>query len=148
VRIQGETVQVAARITRIEGYSAHADAAALTAWTRARGRVAGGVFLIHGEPEASAALAARLVQAGVAPAARVLRPVLDEGYRLRPGAAPEGTGPAPRARRLHPAEVGAPDWHNQRAALLLGIEEALDAAPDDRTRAALLERLRRAVEGR
>jgi metallo-beta-lactamase family protein len=148
VRIQGETVQVAARVTRIEGYSAHADAAALSAWARARGPVAGGVFLIHGEPEASEALAARLAGEGVAPAARVLRPVLDEGFRLHRGTAPEGLGPAPHARRLDPEHVGALDWHNQRAALLLGIEEALDAAPDDRTRAALLDRLRRAVTPR
>ena len=148
VRIQGETVQVAARIARIEGYSAHADAAALTAWARARGRVAGGLFLIHGEPEASEALAGRLAAEGVAPAARVLRPVLDEGYRLLPGAAPESAAAPTRVRRLHPEDIGAPDWHNQRAALLLGIEEALDGAPDDRTRAALLERLRRAIESR
>jgi metallo-beta-lactamase family protein len=148
VRIQGETVQVAARVARVEGYSTHADAAALARWVAARGPVAGGVFLIHGEPEASEALAARLVKEGLAPAARVLRPVLDEGFRLRLGVAPEGLGPAPHARRPHPEDVGAPDWHNERAALMLGIEEALDAAPDDRTRAALLDRLRRAIGGR
>ncbi|MFN3449916.1 MAG: MBL fold metallo-hydrolase RNA specificity domain-containing protein [Roseococcus sp.] len=147
VRILGETVKVAARIATIEGYSAHADAAALTRWAAARGPVAGGVFLVHGEPEASTALAARLAAAGVAPAARIARPVLDEGFRLAPGAAPAPGPRLPRARRLHPEEVGLPDWHNQRAALLLRIEEALDTAPDDETRAALLERLRRAVEG-
>ena len=49
-------------------------------------------------------------------------------------------------RRGAPETVGEPDWHNRRAALLLGIEEALDQAPDDRSRAALIDRLRRAME--
>ncbi|WP_456299889.1 hypothetical protein, partial [Falsiroseomonas oryzae] len=49
-------------------------------------------------------------------------------------------------RRLRPETVGRPDWHNARAALLLGIEEALEKAGDDRTRAALLDRLRRALD--
>ena len=143
VRIQGEPVKVAARIARIEGYSGHADQPELLRWIAARGPVTGGLFLVHGEPEAMEAMAA--VVPGISPA-RIFRPVLDEGFRLRPGAVPERL-PARPGRRSHPENVGRLDWHNERAALLLGIEEAIEQAGDDRTRAALIDRLRRAMAG-
>ncbi len=60
--------------------------------------------------------------------------------------APERDEAASRRRRERPESIGRPDWHNARAALLLGIEEALEQAGDDRTRAALLDRLRRALD--
>jgi metallo-beta-lactamase family protein len=142
VRIQGEPVRVGARITKIEGYSGHADAPELARWLAARGPVAGGVFLVHGEEEAIAGLAARLHE----PAGHVIRPTLDEAFRLEPGAIPERDEAASRRRRDRPETVGRPDWHNARAALLLSIEEALEQAGDDRTRGALLDRLRRAME--
>jgi metallo-beta-lactamase family protein len=147
VRIQGETFQVAARIERIDGYSAHADGPELGRWIAARAPVRGGVFLVHGEPEAIEGLALRVVGRGIAPAMSVFRPVLDEAFLLEPGAVPRRDPAASIGRRAQPESVGEPDWHNQRAALLLGIEEALEGAPDDRTRAAALDRLRRAVEG-
>jgi metallo-beta-lactamase family protein len=148
VRIQGETIRVAARIERIEGYSGHAAGPELGRWIAARGPVAGGVFLVHGEQKAIEGLAKRVVGRGIAPDDRVIRPALDEAFRLPPGGPPERDAAASRARRDRPETVGLPDWHNQRAALLLGIEEALEEAGDDRTRAALLERLRRALDAR
>ena len=57
VRIQGEPVKVAARIARIEGYSGHADQPELLRWIAARGPVTGGLFLVHGEPEAMEVMA-------------------------------------------------------------------------------------------
>ena len=146
VRIQGETIQVGARIARIEGYSGHADAPELAGWLAARGPVAGGVFLVHGEEEAIEGLAQRLSAQGLPPDA-LIRPTLDEAFRLAPGRVPERDEAASR-RRARPEAVGRPDWHNQRAALLLSIEEALDQASDDRTRAALLDRLRHALDAR
>lgn len=144
VRIQGDSVKVAARIARIEGYSGHADQPELLRWIAARGPVKGGLFLVHGEPEAMDAMAG--VVRGLDPA-RILRPVLDEGFRLAKGVAPERVAGRP-GRRLHPEDVGRADWHNERAALLLGIEEAIEQARDDRTRAALIDRLRRALDPR
>jgi metallo-beta-lactamase family protein len=74
--------------------------------------------------------------------------VLDEAFRLRPGAAPERDAARSKGRRPAPERVGLPDWHNERAALLLQIEEALEKAGDDRGRAALLHRLRQALDAR
>ena len=145
VRIQGETFQVGAHVARIEGYSAHADGPDLGRWVAARAPVRGGVFLVHGEPEAIEGLAKRLVGRGVVPEEAVIRPMLDEAFRLEPGAVPTRDEAASVKRRAQPEGVGRPDWHNQRAALLLSIEEALETASDDRTRAAMLDRLRRAM---
>jgi metallo-beta-lactamase family protein len=39
-----------------------------------------------------------------------------------------------------------PDWHNQRAALLLAIESATEKARDDAAREALLHKLRAVLE--
>jgi metallo-beta-lactamase family protein len=145
VRIQGETVRVGARIARIEGYSGHADGPELLSWISARAPIRGGAFLVHGEPEAIEGLAARVTEAGLLPSDAVVRPLLDERFRLLPGVAPR-RDPRPGAgRRLHPETVGAPDWHNRRAALLLAIEAALDEAPDEAARSVLMRRLRGAM---
>lgn len=144
VRIQGEPIRVGARIARIEGYSGHADGPELGRWLAARGPIPGGVFLVHGEEDAIEGLAKRVAGRGIAPEERIIRPALDEAFRLAPGTAPERV--AAPGRRDRPEAVGRPDWHNQRAALLLGIEEALEGAGDDASRAALLARLRRALD--
>jgi metallo-beta-lactamase family protein len=147
VRIQGEPIRVGARIAKVEGYSGHADGPELGRWVQARGPVAGGVFLVHGEEDAIEGLAKRIVGRGIAPEERVIRPVLDQSFHLLPGEAPRVDG-LETQRRARPEAVGRPDWHNQRAALLLGIEEALEKAGDDRTRAALLDKLRLALDER
>lgn len=65
VRIFGEWVAIAAEVHTVNGFSAHADAAALDAWWRASGaRV---LVPVHGEASARAALAARARAAGVEP---------------------------------------------------------------------------------
>jgi metallo-beta-lactamase family protein len=146
VRIQGESLRVGARIARIEGYSGHADGPELGRWLAARGPVSGGVFLVHGEEEAIEGMAKRVAGRAVVPEEAILRPALDEAFLLSPDAVPQRV--AASGRRDRPEAVGRPDWHNQRAALLLGIEEALEQAGDDRTRGALLDRLRRALDDR
>jgi metallo-beta-lactamase family protein len=147
VRIRGETVKVAAHVAMVEGYSGHADGPELGRWVDARGPVRGGVFLVHGEEEAIEGLAKRVLGRGIVAEAALVRPVLDEAFLLSPGQPPRRDPAASGGRRARPEAVGRPDWHNDRAALLLGIEEATEQAGDDRTRAALLERLRRALEG-
>ena len=145
VRIQGETVRVAARIRRMAEYSGHADAPELAGWLKARGTIPGAVFLVHGEPEAMDGLAGRLAREGIAPPDRILRPRLDDVFALAPGAMPLPR-PSPR-RRSDPDGVGRADWHNQRAALLLAIDDAIGAARDEGTRQALIARLRNALAG-
>jgi metallo-beta-lactamase family protein len=144
VRIQGETIRVAAKITEIRDFSGHADALELARWLAARGQVLGGVFLVHGEAPAMEALAARLTKAGIAAADQVIMPVLDEAWAL-----PKGTRPKrmeSKGRRADPVRSVRPDWHNQRAALMLAIESATENAGDDAAREALLQKLRAALE--
>ena len=144
VRIQGETIRVQAQIRQIRDYSGHADAPELAAWLTARGPVAGGVFLVHGEPPAMEALAGRIATDGIVRRQQVKLPVLDDGWRL-----PRGAAPVPvemGRRRTNPAEAGRPDWHNARAALLLSIEDAIEKAPAGAGREALIARLRAALE--
>jgi len=146
VRIQGDTYRVGARIARIEGYSAHADGPELGRWVAARGKLGGGVFLVHGEPEAIEGLAARLTGAGQLAEAAVIRPVMDEAFALEPGRLPRRLPASGGARRrATPEGLGQPDWHNKRAALLLELEKALDQAGGEAARLALLEKLRQAV---
>lgn len=70
VHIDGEERDVRCHIRSIDGFSAHADEAELLAWlghfARARRRPRR-VFLVHGDPEASAALAPRVASLGLEP---------------------------------------------------------------------------------
>uniref|UniRef100_UPI0022EB08E1 MBL fold metallo-hydrolase RNA specificity domain-containing protein n=1 Tax=Falsiroseomonas oryzae TaxID=2766473 RepID=UPI0022EB08E1 len=125
VRIQGEPIRVGARIAMVEGYSGHADGPELGRWIAARGPISGGVFLVHGEEDAIEGLAKRVAGRGIVPEDAIIRPALDERFILSPGVAPR-RAEAVAQRRLRPETVGRPDWHNARAALLLGIEEALE----------------------
>ncbi|WP_198371749.1 MBL fold metallo-hydrolase RNA specificity domain-containing protein [Roseomonas rosulenta] len=145
VRIQGETIRVAATVREIRDYSGHADAPELAAWLKARGPVGGGVFLVHGEPPAMEALSGRLMAGGMARPGQVILPALDDAFLLAASGAPVAREAA--HRRPDPAAAGRPDWHNARAALLLAIEDAIERAPDDAARNALMGALRRALEG-
>jgi metallo-beta-lactamase family protein len=144
VRIQGETIRVEAAITEIRDFSGHADASELARWLKARGRVAGGVFLMHGEASAMEALAKRLTEGGIASADQVIMPVLDERWLLAQNAPPKRQDA--KGRRTDPAQSMRPDWHNQRAALMLAIESATENARDDVARETLLHRLRAVLE--
>jgi metallo-beta-lactamase family protein len=143
VRIQGEDIRVAARIRSLDIYSGHADAGGLVAWAKARAPVAGRLFICHGEPTASEALARRLAAAGL-DAASLIRPAIDQRFELRHAAAEPL---APDTRRRAPAAPAGLDWHNARAALFGDLDAALEAAPDEAARAALIERLRQALAG-
>lgn len=142
VRIQGEDYAVRARIRAIDLYSGHADGPELAAWVRARLPVAHQVFLVHGEPEAIGGMAARLT--GMIAPDRVLQPALDDSFRLTDGGAVRLAGAAPP--RIDPADVARLDWHNDVSGLILDINAALAAEPDEKARAVLIRRLRRAME--
>lgn len=60
VKLLGSFVPVAARIERIDSMSAHADANEIMRWLSGFTRPPRGTFLVHGEPPALDALAARI----------------------------------------------------------------------------------------
>ncbi len=143
VTIMGEAVKVKARIRRLDEYSGHADGPELARWIASRRPIARGVFLVHGEEPALTGLAERIAERTV-PAAKVFTPLLDDVYEL--------TTPAPtpidgaRRRRLAPEAVVNLDWHNEMSKLVLDINDAVEAAADDRARGVVVRRLRRALD--
>lgn len=92
------------------------------------------MLLDHGEPDALAAMATRLADEGYRP----VTALFDRTYVLtRTSAEPlPSTG-----ARLAPGQATRPDWHNDRSAFLVALNERLQALPDDAARARLVERL-------
>ncbi|WP_332639985.1 MBL fold metallo-hydrolase [Brevundimonas sp.] len=139
VRIQGEDVRVGARIRNLDCYSGHGDATDLVEWLKARSPVRGTVLLDHGEPAALATLAGRLAGVGYRP----VTALLDQTYLLTRTSAEPLPG---SAARLAPGQATRPDWHNDRAAFLVALNERLQALPSDTERAGLFARLNKALE--
>jgi metallo-beta-lactamase family protein len=144
VSIQGEDVRVRARIRTLDVYSGHADARGLTAWAKARRPVTGRVFLAHGEPGALEGLKARLVAAGF-PEAQIAVPELDQSFTVEKDRAEPLDG---RPARLAPARTARADWHNARAQFLMELNQALEVAPTDAAREALLAAIARGLHER
>ena len=142
VRIQGDEIKVAARIRLIDEYSGHADGPELARWVAARRPINRGIFLIHGEEGAIKGLSSRVSERTI-PAARIFEPLLDDVYELTTSA-PTHLETEDR-RRLQPEAVVTLDWHNDMSRLLLDINDLLDAAADDRARAIIVRKLRRAI---
>lgn len=145
VRIQGEDISVRARIRKLDIYSGHADHEELLDWLKERLPVRLGMFLTHGEPEATAALRAAIAQWGNA-APRVLEPKIDEVYaidarKIRPVKLPPSFK---RLDRYAEAEaLSGHDWHNDYARLMLLIQQELKDASSDADRRKLLKKMRR-----
>jgi metallo-beta-lactamase family protein len=137
VSIQGEDIRVKAQVRSIDLYSAHADGPHLLAWAKARGPVAGKVFLVHGEPDSRQAMADRLIGAGF-DRARIEEPEIDDAFVLSATGSQKAPAAAPR---IPPGAASRLDWHNARARLLLNLNEALESAPDDAAREALIDSL-------
>lgn len=144
VRIQGEEIAVKARIRTIESFSAHADQGELVAWVKDRLPVRNSIFLTHGEPEAMVAFRTKLAEAGCDPAS-IIAPALDDRFDLVVGSSPVRHDQAPRLSEE--AAMASSDWHNAYARLVLDLSGRLKDLPDDPARAALLERLRRSLDG-
>jgi metallo-beta-lactamase family protein len=136
---------VAARIRRFDDYSGHADGPELARWIASRRPILRGVFLVHGEEPALAGLSERIVERTV-PAAKVFTPLLDDIYELT-SEAPTPIDVSHR-RRIAPEAVVNLDWHNDMSNLLLDINDAVEAAADDRARGIIIRRLRRALEAK
>jgi metallo-beta-lactamase family protein len=142
VRIQGEEFKVRARIRSIDLYSGHADGPELAAWVSKRLPIANNLFLVHGEAPALAGLQTRL--AGIVEPTRIIVPIVDQTFELTArGATAIG---APVSQRIDPQKVARLDWHNDVSRLILDINDALAQAADEKARAVLIRRLRRALE--
>lgn len=141
VRIQGEEFKVRARIRSIDLYSGHADAPELVDWIKKRLPIRHNIFLVHGEEPSLLGLQNRL--AGVVDSAAIMLPAIDETFELTAkGARSLEPQAAPRVERHL---VGREDWHNEVARLFLDIEDALSAEADEKRRAVVIRRLRRAL---
>ncbi len=57
VKVHGQKIPIGARFMSVHGLSAHADRAGLLKWLRSSERPPRAVFVVHGEPESSMALA-------------------------------------------------------------------------------------------
>jgi metallo-beta-lactamase family protein len=68
VKVEGQLVDVRCQIKSISGFSAHADEPQLLAWLRnfATGKAPRTVFLVHGEPDAQAAIQPKIEALGLA----------------------------------------------------------------------------------
>jgi len=144
VRIQGEEVDVKARISLFELYSGHADASELVAWLKARTPVRQRVFLTHGEDAGLGGLRGRL--AGLIPDDKIIIPRLDDAFQLTPSGSLVVELNEPR--RLKSEKIAHLDWHNDLSRLLLDVNQAVSAAADERGRAAIIRRMRRALENK
>lgn len=144
VRIQGEEIQVRAKIRQIEVYSGHADGDELLVWMKERLPIKGATYLTHGEEEGLAALRDDLLGAGV-PDDRVVIPQLDDEIDLLDGG---GVRVQRAPRRLAPEAVRYPDWHNELAQFSLDLREALEQCADEKARKVVLRRVRRALDRR
>jgi len=143
VRIQGEEIDVKAHISQFDLYSGHADADELVSWIKKRSPIEQTIFLTHGEEAAMTALRTRLVEASFRDSCVIL-PLIDDAYEVGPTGARRVDLNKPR--RLHPEKVARLDWHNDLSRLLIDITEVVNAVADERNRAAVIRRLRRALE--
>jgi len=141
VRIMGEEVRVAARIRTLDTYSAHADRSELLDWLGRHQPVGTGLVLTHGEPEALAALA-ESCRGRFGAELPVLVPELGSVLTLDRKRPPRLAG----TPRLETPELGRADWHNDYAKFLLELSETLRRAPDEKTRAAMMRRVREGLK--
>jgi metallo-beta-lactamase family protein len=137
VSIQGDDIQVRARIRSLDVYSGHADANGLVAWAKSRGPVRGRTFLAHGEPQALAGLRDRLVAAGGATEA-IITPELDQSFSISGTLVETQSG---RRARIKADAAAKADWHNARAQFLMSLNDRLEQAPDDKAREQLIARM-------
>lgn len=148
VRIHGEEVKVKARIRTIDAYSGHADRDELVQWARPTFAALGTALLVHGEPEASRGLGDALAHAGLE-RSRILAPQLDESFDVlfQDGRWQAVRATTSRTPRLEASQATAKrDWHNDYAALLLDLRNALRHETDDRRRQELLGEVRRLID--
>lgn len=143
VKIQGDAIEVRARIHKIDVYSGHADGKGLLDWINARLPIHQGLFLTHGSTKALHSMHESLLEDGF-PADKIIVPVLDDEFKLRVSG--KTTKSRTVKRRLAAVALDKPDWHNDLAQLSLDIRKSLDESGDDKQRAAILRHLRKVIK--
>lgn len=141
VRIQGEEFKVRARIRSIDLYSGHADGPELADWIKKRLPIRHNVFLVHGEVPALSGLQKRLI--GIVDLAKIILPAIDETFELTATGARLVDPRVPA--RIDREKLAQLDWHNDVSRLILDINDALTGAADEKARAVVIRRLRRAL---
>jgi len=144
VRIHGEEIDVKATIATFEDYSGHADGPELVQWLKERMPIAQTLFLTHGEEPAQLALEQAATGQIVARDC-ILRPRLDDVYDL--GGTACAFLAAESRPRIDPLQMARLDWHNDLTKLVLDINQEVARAADDKARAVIIRRLRRALVG-
>jgi metallo-beta-lactamase family protein len=142
VTIMGEVISVKAAIRRIEDYSGHADGPELVQWVKERLPISRSIFLTHGEEQAQIDLEADLHTLDIARDC-IVRPRLDDVYELSGEAC--AFLAAETRPRIDPAMVARLDSSNELADIVLDIQEAVSRAADEKAKAVLLRRIRRAL---
>jgi len=142
VRIQGEEIEVRAKIRQLEVYSGHADESELVDWLVDRQPLRRGLFLTHGEEKSIAALRQAVIKRGFDPDLIAI-PAIDDEIVLSDQAAPGDF--IHKTRRAPQEALSGLDWHNDLAELQLGLKQAFDKAADKKARKALVRRLWRAI---
>lgn len=153
VRIQGDELEVRARIRKLEIYSGHADHDELLDWLKDRLPIRRGLMLTHGEPDAVGALRAAIalwdkatLPHGIMP--QVYAPRLDEFYALNHPHPKLLKTPQVHKRLDRYAEAEAlsgHDWHNDYARLMLQVQAELRNAESDAERRRLLKKMQRVL---
>ena len=100
------------------------------------------LFLVHGEEQSLAGMKARA--SALIPVERVIVPALDDSFHLTSRGARSTEPSAPP--RLEPGRVGHLDSHNELSKLILDIGDTVNRAADERAKAVVIRRLRRALE--
>jgi metallo-beta-lactamase family protein len=143
VKIMGQEVNVAATICRIEDYSGHADGPELVQWLEARKPITKTLFLTHGEDGPQQALA-EAVRGKIVPDDCIIRPRLDDVFDLT--AEKCAIIEADTKPRIDPTSVARLDWNNDLQSLVLDIDNKIKKVSDSKGKAALVRKLRRALE--
>ncbi len=143
VKIQGDEIEVKARIRTLDTYSGHADGSGLVKWIKERMPLKHQLFLTHGSEAGINALKKGLVADGL-PSSQITAPKMDDEYEL--GAAGSRLVHPGATRRLDPKVVDKPDWHNDLAQLTLDIRARLDHAASDKERNEMLLKLKHAFD--
>jgi len=143
VRIQGEEIDVRARIRSLDLYSGHADAPEIADWVAARRPIRRNLFLVHGEEPAIMALRERL-SGSVIESDRILMPGLDAAYDLTDTGATLVQAGEPS--RIRSDQVARLDWHNDLSRLLLDINDTVRGAADEKARQVIIRSIRRALD--
>lgn len=143
VTIQGEDIQVNARIRKLDAYSGHADGAELASWITERKPIRKALILTHGEESQMDALRDKVVALGM-DASRIVTPALDDEIIL--SASDNLTLIPARDIRVKPDKPKSPDWDNDLAELVNAVRDGFHAAADEKARAVFVRKLRNSLD--